>query len=686
MAALPLSHLFNTRKITEDLWVRGNPITGKNRLSAAASAVILAMLTTPAEAAPPPLDAYGNLPEVEQMSLSQSGQMLAIVATTSGERKVIVTDAENRAKLVAKIGDAKFRGMDWAGDDFVVLYTSTTTRLEEGFTTDRTEAWGGTILPANGGPIQRIFSGSSQVVDAIKGRYGLRKVDGEWAGFFAGYKLLRNNGNIHNRLDQHDAVLASTRPFLFKVTLADNKARQVAQSAREDHWRGWLVDETGNVKAYLDYSDLDYSWELFGEGNRSLAKGKVPHGDGKGVGGIGLVAFGPDGKSVIYAADDEERTAHWYEVSLVGGPPKEFLPKEGVNRFYTDPRTGRYVGYRSTDSGELHFVNPAWQKTITKIEKAFPNLNVSFEDWTPDFKTVLVRTDGNKDSGTWYVVDLADHRAAAVGYERPPITPDQVGAISTVEYKAADGLEMDGVLTLPPGKDPRNLPVILLPHGGPHAYDKPEFDWWAQAFASRGYAVFQPNFRGSTNRGQAFIDAGYNQWGRKMQTDISDGLAELARRGIVDPKRACIVGGSYGGYAALAGVTLQQGLYRCAVSVAGVSDLKMMYAADNAAAGYSESNWLELKRFLGDPSTYSDYSPRRHAAEADAPILLIHGKDDTRVDPKQSEVMADALKDAGKPYEFVVLDGEDHFLSRSATRNQMLSDTMAFVQKYNPAE
>jgi dipeptidyl aminopeptidase/acylaminoacyl peptidase len=226
----------------------------------------------------------------------------------------------------------------------------------------------------------------------------------------------------------------------------------------------------------------------------------------------------------------------------------------------------------------------------------------------------------------------------------------------------------------------------MLPHGGPHSHDIEEFDWWAQAFASRGYAVFQPNFRGSTNRDLAFELAGHGEWGRKMQSDISDGLAELVRRGIVDPERACIVGASYGGYAALAGVTLQQGLYRCAVSVAGIGDVSMMFRTENTEGGY----WGMLKRSLleelGPRSGFGEISPRRFADRADAPILLIHGRNDTVVAFEQSAKMADALKDAGKPHRLVELREEDHWLSRPATRLQMLEEAVAFVAEHNPAD
>jgi dipeptidyl aminopeptidase/acylaminoacyl peptidase len=329
--------------------------------------------------------------------------------------------------------------------------------------------------------------------------------------------------------------------------------------------------------------------------------------------------------------------------------------------------------------------DPAQQQIVRKVYRAFPKLHLQIVEFTPDFKFFLVHTSGTDDSGSWYVVDIARLRADLVGSDYPLVPPEQVGPVSTITYHAGDGMEMDGILTLPPGKPAKNLPVVMMPHGGPTAHDEAEFDWWAQAFASRGYAVFQPNFRGSTDRDAAFRRAGNGQWGRKMQTDISDGLAELAKQGIVDPKRACIVGASYGGYAALAGVTLQHGVYRCAVAVAPVSDLTDMYWTDFYESGDDKMlrhNWDEL---LGDHSGFAAVSPRKRAAQADAPILLIHGKDDTVVPFRQSEAMADALKDAHKPFQFVVMQQEDHWLSHAATRKQMLEAAVSFVEKNDPA-
>ena len=189
-----------------------------------------------------------------------------------------------------------------------------------------------------------------------------------------------------------------------------------------------------------------------------------------------------------------------------------------------------------------------------------------------------------------------------------------------------------------------------------------------------------------TNRGRSFRIAGYGEWGRKMQSDISDGLAALGDAGIVDVDRACIVGASYGGYAALAGVTLQQGIYRCAVAVAPVTDIRRMYNEDYRASGEARTTRTVLREQLGDPDLWDDVSPQRHAERADAPILLVHGRDDTVVPYTHSLRMADALDDEDKPHQLVTLEGEDHWLSLSETRQQMLTASMAFVQEHNPAD
>jgi dipeptidyl aminopeptidase/acylaminoacyl peptidase len=255
-----------------------------------------------------------------------------------------------------------------------------------------------------------------------------------------------------------------------------------------------------------------------------------------------------------------------------------------------------------------------------------------------------------------------------------------------VRYKAADGTDIDAVLTLPPGRPTHKLPVVVFPHGGPTSRDYPKFDWWAQAFASRGYALLQPNFRGSSGYSVAFERAGHGEWGRKMQTDISDGLAYLAREGIADPERACIMGASYGGYAALAGVTLQQGVYRCAVAVAGISNLAKFASDEVIESGFNSMYRRVLRSEIGSGRDLAAVSPIRFASSVNVPVLLIHGKDDVVVPYEQSSDMANALRAAGKKVEFVTLAHEDHWLSRSETRLAMLKAAVAFVEMNNPPD
>jgi dienelactone hydrolase len=638
-------------------------------------AAVLMMLVLPAHAAEPPgIEVYGGLPGIEDMAISPKGAGLPVVGRIEGQRRLLVLDGERKIRATAPLGDAKLRYVRWVGEDTVMAVVSSTESLGPGFTTNKAELWGAILVPMEGGKPQMVFANRSNMATTIFGDYGVRLVDGKWVGYFGGVELTPAADRIHY-------ILEHTRPGLFSVDMARNSVRRIAPAPSESYWRRWLLDGRGMVAATLDKNHVDGRWQITNERGATIASGVDRSGD------VWLVSFGRDGSTLIYALEDEASgTMRWLEVPLVGGAAKEILPGVQVERTYVDPTNGRLLGY--LDRGESPrpvLFDPAQQEAVRKVYRAFPKLKLTIVEWTPTFSHFLVHTSGNGDSGSWYVVDMTRLRADHAGSDYPRIGPEAVGPISTLAYKAGDGLDLDGVLTLPPGRDPRNLPVVMLPHGGPNAHDVAKFYWWAQAFASRGYAVFQPNFRGSTNRDDSFRRAGNGQWGRAMQTDISDGLAALARQGIVDPKRACVVGASYGGYAALAGVTLQRGLYRCAVAVAPVSDLGDMYWTNYRESGGNRTVKHALQESLGSPSGYAAVSPRRHAAQADAPIMLIHGKDDTVVPFKQSTAMADALKDAGKPHEFVVLREEDHWLSRAETRRQMLEAAVRFVSQHNPA-
>lgn len=361
------------------------------------------------------------------------------------------------------------------------------------------------------------------------------------------------------------------------------------------------------------------------------------------------------------------------------------LDNQGTIRAALDGRLiGRYA--LDGDVDRYVFYDPNDERAWKAIVEAFPNERVLLQSWSTDRKKIVVLVDSRVNGPAFAVVDLAARKAEWLGGQYAELKAEDLARREPVRFKAADGLSLTGYLTLPPGRPTGNLPLIVHPHGGPASRDTPGFDWWAQAMASRGYAVLQVNFRGSDGLGARLLEAGYGEWGRKMQTDLSDGVRHLAAQGVIDPKRVCIVGGSYGGYAALAGPTLDPGVYRCAVSVNGVSDLAglVTYSA-NRGGGATQRYWTRFMGAEGRGDEVLDrYSPFHLAGKADAPILLIHGQDDTVVPAEQSRRMADALKRAGKPHELVIQKGADHWLSRGDTRLQTLEATMAFIEKHNP--
>jgi dipeptidyl aminopeptidase/acylaminoacyl peptidase len=253
--------------------------------------------------------------------------------------------------------------------------------------------------------------------------------------------------------------------------------------------------------------------------------------------------------------------------------------------------------------------------------------------------------------------------------------------VRTIRYKARDGLEIPAVLTLPAGLEARALPVVVMPHGGPFARDSETWDWWAQFLADRGYAVVQPNYRGSAGYGTAFAEKGQGQWGLAMQDDLNDALAFLVRAGIADPKRAAMVGASYGGYAAMRAAQRDGALYRCAVAFAGVSDLPALLRYDSRFLNTGRGiDWLRKQA----PDLRA-VSPINFPGQFSIPILLVHGKKDQRVPVKQSRELAEKLSKAGKSVKYVEQPQGDQYVSREADRLQFLTELEAFLKAHNPA-
>ncbi|HUI61466.1 MAG TPA: S9 family peptidase, partial [Steroidobacteraceae bacterium] len=478
-------------------------------------------------------------------------------------------------------------------------------------------------------------------------------------------------------------VTDQTELALFKVNLT--KGSQSLVRTGSDATRGWLVDAQGEVLAEESYTERNRKWELRVRRDGRLVSGAVVN---EGIDIPDLLGFGPSADSVMISLKENGHVV-WKLLSLADGQLGGPMPGTEDLAIRLEDETNRMIGgITHGDDARYVFFDPALRSRWSSVVDAFPGEHVSLVSHSRDLMQFVVLVEGPAHGYSYQLINMNTARLMPLGDVYEGLK--QIFEVRPITYAAADGLKIPAYLTVPAGRAARNLALIVMPHGGPAAQDRKRFDWWAQALASQGYAVLQPNFRGSTLT-EEMETAGFGEWGRKMQTDLSDGVRYLAREGIIDPARVCIVGASYGGYAALAGVTLDPGVYRCAVSVAGICDLRRMLKWVNERYGLgdhsAERYW---NRFLGvtgyDDPVLDQISPIRHVDKVSVPVMLIHGRDDSVVAYEQSEIMQKALQEANKKVEFVTMKKEDHWLSRSETRLQMLQSSVAFLKSNNPPD
>lgn len=632
------------------------------RIAGAALAACAVIATTAAVAAP--LDAYGRLPLVETTEIAPDGAHVAMIMTDGESRFVVVRRlAEDKVILRAPVDKAKVRALYWAGPTHVIVLW-TRTSLVRDVSGPRREWPMALSIDIATRAVKPLLEGADGMNVLIR-EPEVRVIDGKPYAFVTGYSFPGRRGVV----------------TLFKVDLVKGSVRTVFTG--DERTRTVITDARGEPVAQTTYDDRSGRWSLK---LRTAGAWREVDVRAAPLGGPGLRGFGRTAGSVLLQTGEDDDSA-FQEVSLVDGA-KSAPAFEGATRLLFDPVTRLLIGYgRGQDDGmEFEFFDPAEQKVWKAVAKAFPGQIVAPESWTDDRKRIVVRVDSPTEGPAFALVDREKRTAAWLDVVYAGIREADIAEKRPITFKAADGLPLGGYLTLPRTGQRAGLPLVVFPHGGPASRDGPGFDWWAQAMASRGYAVLQVNYRGSDGLGADLLQAGYGQWGRKMQTDLSDGVRHLAKEGLIDPKRVCIVGASYGGYAALAGATIDRGVYRCAASVSGVTSLKRQVGYSASTQGkIAQRYWSRFMgaRGLNDP-ILTALSPADLADKVEIPILLVHGKDDTVVPLEQSELMARALRKAGKPVDLVVLPGEDHWLTTGATRKAMLQAVVAFLEKHNP--
>jgi len=319
-----------------------------------------------------------------------------------------------------------------------------------------------------------------------------------------------------------------------------------------------------------------------------------------------------------------------------------------------------YIAY-TTWKEQRKYLDPQTEKMFTKLEEKLPGFQVEAAGNDHDENQFIIAASSDRTPGARYLYNVKSGELTKLAEVAPWLKAEELAPMKPIEYKSRDGLTIHGYLTLPVGREAKNLPVVVNPHGGPWYRDEWGFNPEVQFLANRGYAVFQMNFRGSTGYGRKFWEASFKQWGKTMQDDITDGVQWLVQSGIADPKRVAIYGGSYGGYATLAGVTFTPDLYAAAVDYVGVANL---FTFMNTIPAYWKPFLDMFHEMVGDPTKDKELlassSPVMHADKIKTPLFVAQGAQDPRVNKNESDQMVEALRKRGVDVEYMVKDNEGH--------------------------
>jgi dipeptidyl aminopeptidase/acylaminoacyl peptidase len=635
-------------------------------------------LAEPPPSLPPPVEAYGRLPAIENPRLSPDGAAIAFLSSVAGRRCLIVRRLDSDrlggpSDRAVCPGDDEVRWFFWKSADrlIVELYGQSHPNGDELLTRSR---------------VVSIDTNGRNTVSLIDPR-AERAVD------FGADHIVDPLPS-----DPSHVLIAVYRPGadspdIVRVDIATGRQRLVVEG--RDGITVWKTDAAGQVRVgtairdgivktyYRD--DPNSPFQLIREVDAANAASFTVLAIGGRPGLLYVGSTEPTGRRAIYRYD----TATGRFLDAYASNPDFDIDTLMVDR-------GEPLGYGYTgDEPVTVYTDPVSRRDAAQVAAALPEYSTRIVDGTPDGRRMLILANGGNRPGAYYLMTRGHDQAtlARFGAIRPDIPDSALAPVDTVTYTARDGLVIHGYVTLPLGMTMRPgmtmppgitlgaaggpIPFVVLPHGGPSARDRLGFDYLAQMIASLGYGVLQPNYRGSRGYGGAFEQAGFAEWGLKMQDDVVDGTRWLIDRGLADPSRICIVGWSYGGYAALMGAIKTPDLYRCAASMAGVTDLRRRL--DRAAQ--SRFADLNLPRFDSDPAVIAANSPVLHADSIRIPVLLAHGRRDFTVSVKDTEDMEAALRTAGKPVESLYFADDDHYLFREADRIAFLTALKSFLTR-----
>ena len=631
-------------------------------MRAVLAAVAAAFIWSAAAAEPPPLQAYARDPAFKGARLSPDGKQVAFIVEEERGWRVRVTPLDGGRGASFHPGERRPRSLYWVGPRYLLAVAS--------------------YRIAGGGPFR-----AQEVSQALS----LDVVDRKAVLLMNGVKRAANVLNASPQVTVHAGqprvhvegfdIEPGFAISLYRADPETGHAILVDKGTLES--LAWAIGPDGEPVAKTERVRATSRWVLKVRRGRDWKE--IGTGDGQPP--VRLWGLGRDGKSILVLGDLKGNPGV-FEVSPDTGTwsPSLVPAGEELARVFLDP-AGRLLGLMlEGDPPQLLAYDPTLERAWAGVRETFTGQAPVIVDHSDDFRRLLVAVAPPGKAPAYYTFDPETRRAEPLGELYPDL--GQLGPTRALTVRASDGRSIPALLTTPPGRDARNLPVVVRASGGGGAWTA-DFDWWTQALVSRGYAVLAVNHRGLSGLGQDHEDAGDGEFGRRMLTDVSDAVRQLGAEGTIDPARACVFGRGLGGYGALAGVTVQQGVYRCAVAVNALVDLprelRAIWEAPTAAREAREEGWRRALgvRSFGDPRL-AEILPAGHVGRGAAPVLLIHADPDDVYDADHSRDMHARLQKAGRRSELVILASEDHRLSSEAGRFRMLQETLRFLQAENP--
>jgi dipeptidyl aminopeptidase/acylaminoacyl peptidase len=583
-----------------------------------------------ASAPPPkiPLRDFFKNPDSRGYLLSPDGKTLSYLAPWESRMNVWVRPtAGGEAKRITSEKERDIRSYFWKGNEFVIYAQDN--KGDENFHLFRVNLKTGAITDLT--PFPKVRTDLIDDLEDISATDILIQHNKRNPELFDAYRLnvvtgemkmaVQNPGHVEHWVDDHKGrILAATETDGVNATLL----------TRPDEKAAFKKVLTTNFREHLDVEFFTFdNKQLYAVSNIGRDKGAIVTIDPATGKETGLVYENPD------------------------------VDVDGL-AFSKKRKVLTYAGY-TTWKEQRKYLDPQTEKMFTTIEQKLPGYQIETAGNDHDENQFIIASTSDRTPGSRYLFNLKSGELTKLAEVAPWLKEEQLAPMKPIEYKSRDGLTIHGYLTLPLGRDPKNLPVVVNPHGGPWARDVWDYDPEVQFLANRGYAVLQMNFRGSTGYGRKFWEASFKQWGKKMQDDITDGVQWLIKEGVADPKRAAIYGGSYGGYATLAGVTFTPDLYAAAVDYVGPSN---MFTFMKTIPPYWKPFLDEMYEMVGNPEKDKELlaseSPVLHSDQIKTPLFIAQGAQDPRVNKAESDQMVASLKARGVDVEYMVKENEGH--------------------------